>query len=198
VISATVDISESGVAVISRLSSLVQSPARLHQASGAAVTKELKAHFLQRNQEPNKMGWPSQNFFSKEGFRRTALVHADESSALVAVASPAMAHRLRGGTVRPKRAKFLAIPLTAQAYAAGSPREMQDLSYLPPRPGRAALLVQQKKAARGEKRGEIIPQFALVKSATHTADPRTLPERDTLVNAASTAVEGTLQRMVSK
>ena len=39
------------------------------------------------------------------------------------IASPEFAHKVRGGTITPKRGKFLALPLRAEAYAAGSPRE---------------------------------------------------------------------------
>ena len=91
--------------------------------AGKAIEVVTRKHFRTRNREPNKRGWPRQNFWEKEGARHTALTEIAETSAKVVVASPAIAHKARGGQVKARRGEALAIPLTARAYAAGSPRE---------------------------------------------------------------------------
>lgn len=63
-----------------------------------------------------------------------------------------------GGVVRPKRGKFLAIPLTREAVTAGSPRRFRK--ELSPRFGaRGGVLVEEK--ARGD-----VAHYALVRSVT--------------------------------
>lgn len=101
------------------------SPARIVAAGAGGVARLQRSHFQTRNSEGNAKGWPSSNFFTREGVRRTSVDRASitPTSAEVVVASRQMAFRARGGTVTPKRGRYLALPATAEAYRAGSPRE---------------------------------------------------------------------------
>ena len=58
---------------------------------GKTLEKEVRGHFRRRDAEPNKRGWPKQNFWQKEGAQNTALTEFDETSAKVVVASAAIA-----------------------------------------------------------------------------------------------------------
>lgn len=85
----------------------------------------------------------------------TARAEQSASGVAIALSNNRVQARLHneGGTVTPKRAKYLAVPLTDTARKAGSPRQM----VLFPRfrkGGRAGVLVDKKGVA----------QFALVKS----------------------------------
>ena len=73
-----------------------------------------------------------------------------------------------GATIKPKKANgYLAIPLTREAEAAGSPREFNDLRFV--RASKGKLLMVRDKKKRGGKTGSEA-MFLLVKSIT-------LPER---------------------
>ena len=94
----------------------------------------------------------------------------DRSVPLAAVGvpanSPAAAHaRIQntGGTILPKNAKALAIPISAEAKKYTSPRAMQGLDLIP-RPGKPSLLVRQL-TKRGALKGFEL-HWVLVSSVT--------------------------------
>lgn len=93
----------------------------------------------------------------------------DRSALLVAVGvpqnSPAAVYagiQDRGGLITPKKAKALAVPLTAEAARYESPRQMDGLTLLP-RPGRPPLLVRMlKRPGKGGR--TFIAEWVLVPS----------------------------------
>ncbi|MDR3229468.1 MAG: hypothetical protein LBT53_08695 [Puniceicoccales bacterium] len=88
---------------------------------GKATEIELRRWFAQRNQEPNANGWPKGHFWARIR-RATAFVGADNNTAVVSIADPAFAHKLTGGTIRPRAGrKNIAIPLTPEAKKTGNP-----------------------------------------------------------------------------
>jgi len=91
-------------------------------AAGAAEYKRLwRARFDALDAAGNKKGFPPKNFWIKEGKLKTDVADLTADMARVTCDSRAVAMRSAGGTVRPRAAKALAIPLTPQAYAAGWP-----------------------------------------------------------------------------
>lgn len=103
---------------------LLLRPRGLVSAATAGVSRVVKDHFTNRDREPNKMGWPNSGIFAREGARKTSVDPAaiTDVQGEVVVASPIMAFKERGGTITPKRGRYLAIPATAEAYRGGSPR----------------------------------------------------------------------------
>lgn len=80
-----------------------------------------RRHFAAREAEGNKQGWPQRHFWNREVARY--LKHSYTSTeAVITIASPAYMHKVHGGKITPKRGRALAIPQSARAYAAGSPR----------------------------------------------------------------------------
>lgn len=71
----------------------------------------------------------------------------------------------KGGTVKPKRAKYLAIPLTVEAVRAGSPRNMSGLIFIPKKGGGKGGTMAAVKDGRRTN------HFALVSSVTVPARP---------------------------
>ena len=136
---------------------------------GKALERDLRDHFRTLEGRGNEKGWPSKHFFIREGADKTAMTEYSAAHAVVGIASAAMAHRLRGGTVRPKRGKHLAIPLTEEAYKKGSPREWDDRTALF-RPKGTHILARKLDGDRLEA------MYALVESVTHRARPETLPD----------------------
>lgn len=102
---------------------LLLRPRGLVSAATVGVGRVVRQHFVTRDAEPNKMGWPNSGFFAREGARKTSVDREaiTDTRGEVVVASPAMAFRIQGGTITPKRGRYLAIPATAEAYRGGSP-----------------------------------------------------------------------------
>lgn len=191
----TIRISDQTSPVLLHLTQMLGRPRPITEAVAQATVVELQRHFLARNQEPNKRGWPSQNFWTREGRNKTAVADLQDSRAEVAVGSPAIAHKLTGGTIKPKRGKYLAIPITAEAYKAGSPREggMSGLVFAGGYQGRTAFL-----GRRDGQFGSLTRHYLLVRSVTHAPDPRTLPEPQTLATAAEKAARTALRVILAQ
>ncbi|MCS6898068.1 MAG: hypothetical protein NZM29_08860 [Nitrospira sp.] len=155
--------------VMSTLASTRPLMARL----GKRLEIELKAHFEALNRRPNKRGWPKKNFWAQIR-RSTALAEVQERVATVAISDPRFALQYYGGTVTPKRGRALAIPLTAAAYVAGSPREgaTPKLFVLKSRSGRGVFLAEADRFARS---GTVRLWYALRASARVPANPEALP-----------------------
>jgi len=94
---------------------------------------------------------------------RVGIVGGKADSDILAIAH---AHEY-GATIKPKKGKYLAIPLTKDAQAAGSPRAFSDLRFVNAKNGK--LLMVRDKKKRGGKT-ESVAMYLLVKSVT-------LPER---------------------
>jgi len=94
---------------------------RLLEAGAAEYKRLWRARFDELDAKGNKKGFPSGHFWIEEGKRKTDVAEIGEAGARVTCDSRAVAMRASGGTVRPRSAKALAIPLTPQAYAAGWP-----------------------------------------------------------------------------
>lgn len=181
---------------INELLKRTQRPRAMLAACAQELANSLKAHFLERNLRPNQNGWPSGNFWAKEGVQKTAVTSVTDRSATVTVASPAIAFRLRGGTIRPKRGRALALPATAAAAKAGSPRELDDnfLTFQPVR-GKGKLigiLVTREHTKlvwgkKGVRKGKTVAGgqlwYYLVSSTDHEADPTVLPKQADLADA---------------
>ncbi len=98
----------------------------------------------------------------------TEVTSGGPSKATSEVLAIAHAHEY-GATIKPKNKKYLAIPLTKEAEAAGSPTVFSDLRFVHAKGGNL-LMVRDKKKGRGKGETESEALFLLVKSVT-------LPER---------------------
>jgi hypothetical protein len=116
----------------------------------------------------------------------TALTEVTEHQATVSIASPAFAQKLYGGTITPKRGKFLAIPATQEAYAAGSPREGGIPGLFRPK-GRRFLMNPEGRV-----------EYWLVPSVTQAKDPRALPDMDAVGDRLAGEAEAWVAREVRK
>ncbi len=92
-----------------------------------------------------------------------------------------------GATIKPKEKKYLAIPLTKEAEAAGSPTVFSDLRFVNAKGGNL-LMVRDKKKGKGETKSEAM--FLLVKSVT-------LPERS-FIRASFDADQDKIEGIVAK
>lgn len=145
----------------------------LHAVLGKRAELELRDHFIARGDEPNRNGWPKQNFW-QDIAKATALYDADEDRALVIIADGRFNQKYYGGTITPKEAKNLALPAIAAAY--GESPLQHDLTPLFRRVNGEARAI-----ALQDRSGTI--WFWLVRSVTQEADEEALPDEDQFVAA---------------
>ena len=170
---------------LARLASKLKNRKPLMARMGGELNKLLRAHFIRRDKEGNKKGWPRSHFWKKVVHDATAVARVTETTATVRVASYEFAHKVKGGNIRPKRKRALAIPLTAKAAKAGSPRlwkiRFPDNPLFRPK-GWDMLF-----AAKGKK--SVIAHYLLRNKVKQFADPRAMPDmkrvRARLVEVAS-------------
>lgn len=180
-----------------RVQALFANPAvarRRMQAIGKRVEVDLRKHFDRKNSEGNRRGWVRSNFWSRVVKRGTSFTGATENEATVTIASREFVHKLRGGTVRAKSGKMLAIPLRSQAKAAGSPKEWStpgdgQLTFIRTKKG-AFLFRNRGFRGRGGIKGQRLEAwYKLVASVRHMADPTALPEEGVLSAAVADQAE---------
>src|SRR6185503_8329142 len=78
---------------------------------GKRLEVTLRQHFRVRGQRPNKRGWPKQHFWDRRIRNATALSSVTDRTATVTIADPAFNAHYFGGTIVPKEAQNLAIPM---------------------------------------------------------------------------------------
>lgn len=171
-------------AVLGRL----RSAAFARRATALAVglgARRMREHFRKLNGSRS----PNSNFYAREGAQKTlAEVDEDGGGGAVVVESYLIAHKLRGGTVRPVKARALAIPLTPWARRQGSPgKGIQGVFLAKTKSGNALLM-------RSTGDGKAEPAWVLKKSVRHRPRPETIPPlsefaEDAAVAAAEIAAE---------
>lgn len=182
---------------IARILAEAKKPRVLYQAGAKAVQKEIVTHLRNLESRGNIKGWPSQHFFARGATsveKNVGVARLDDRGAVITIADPRFVHRITGGTVTPKRAQFIAIPLTAEAYAVsgkGSLRESMPGLKVVKLP-RGLFLVKElseKTSGRGGvDRIRIVLLFKLVKSVTHNPHPDEMPNLDKLSEVAASAM----------
>lgn len=178
----------------------------LMAAVAGEVRRGLQDHFEKKNSEGNKNGWPSAGFWA-DMRRATSITSVSETAATVTVADERLNLKIYGGLVTPKRGKMLAIPMSAEAYAAGSPREMgEDLVvkrlgpalFLARAPQQAISYKRTKsgtKISRGRETFEEL-MYRLVPSANVPRDPNALPDEPSMQRRVDKASQEFLARTV--
>jgi len=98
--------------------------------------------------------------------------------AYVSIDHEGIALRLFGGTVKPRKGKYLTIPVDDSAVGKRV-GEFDDLTWIINRRKGTGVVLQQ---------GRVL--YALTKSTTHKADPTVLPTTDKLQEAVTKALDG--------
>lgn len=179
------------------------------EAGAKAVQVHLSKHLRRLQARGNRHGWPPRKFFAGRADsveKRVGVASITDTKAVVTVADLRFVHYLKGGTVRPKRARMLAIPLTAEAYALGGQGTLRESApglevrkfakglYLG-RPSKEKVKRQVGVGPRGGKKFEqaererFVILFRLVRSVTHKAHPADEPKPDELGAVAAKAMQ---------
>lgn len=199
---------------------------RIRSSAAQSVRNGLLDHFRARQDEGNERRWQSKGFWDSnradsvsKNMRRPRV---EGDATVIAIDSPALAHKISGGEVKPTGGRrYLAIPETQEAYLADSVRShlggrlafvyglYKDGSW---RPALAAKDNYVKRIARGKNAGsERLArrnekgnsgvgqvQFWLVRSVKHKPDPRALPEAEDLSEAAGDTARAELSLILEE
>lgn len=150
-----------------------------HQVVANAAASTIKDHLVELNtNRPNALGGKRSNFYSRSS--ESVAFDANKDQATVSVTQQGFALRYFGGTVKPVKAKALAIPARAEAYGIG-PRE-------PSVPELTPFYFKGKKAIGGLKDEQDRVWYWLLPETTHQADPSVLPPEADLLLAAQDAL----------
>lgn len=175
----TVQISGTSPYTLERIAVGLTDRRPLNAQVGNRGERELREHFRERNQEPNKRGWPKQDFWNRIR-KATALAGVDASGATIAISDPAITQKIHGGEIKPKEGKYLALPAIAEAYGK-SPRSFNNLEPMirwMNGERRAVALMERKSTdvkSRTESGGKVF--YWLVESVHQKKDERALPGR---------------------
>lgn len=176
---------------LARILQQVKRPQALMQAGAKAMQVGISQHLRTLQARGNLQGWPEQKFFAGKSTsveRNVGISEITNTRAVVTIADPRFVHRIEGGTVTPKRRKFLTIPLSALAYALsgkGSLRQSApDLRMIFTRKG--AWLVKERPSGSAGNRFDF--WFKLVKSVTHKPHPDEMPSTARLAALAEAAM----------
>jgi hypothetical protein len=159
---------------------------------GKGLAVDLKAHFAQRETDsPNKQNFPRQHWWAREVRAKTALRSVTDDTAVVGVASPQFAFRVRGGTIKPGPGKrFLAIPTRPEVYGVRPSAKTIPGLFFARSGNRAWLATREGKALR--------VYWRLVRSVTQAADPRALPPIADLQAALEARAQQELARILKQ
>lgn len=189
-----VTIEDGATPSLQRLIRRVTQRTPMMQAAGKAVEVVLHSHFDRRDAEGNKKGWPRKHFWSRVVRRATAFETATADEATVKIASREFRQKFYGGTITAGSGKFLAIPLTARAYAAGRPRNWSGEPLKVVRfPSGAVVLRERGFRDKDQSMQGGEAQYLLVKRVRQERDPRALPSETMMVRAARIAVRAHLE-----
>lgn len=168
-----------------KLLKLAERDGGLRAVMGRAGANELRKHFRKRNSRGNKLGGKRTNFWSRVAQSVNSPKHQGRDI-LVPINHPAIAQKVFGGTIRPTKAKNLAIPLVAEACGK-SPRVFDALTF-------AMTAGGTKLLGTKEAGGAIKALYVLKRSVNQRADPKALPKDAAVVRAVGKAAEIRLRR----
>ncbi len=137
---------------------------------GKAFERFYRRFFISKDKLPNKQGWPKSHFWSQRVATSTLLTKVTATDAEVTIGEPAFRTHFYGATIRPRKAKFLSIPLVPQAKGIYPSSGLITGLFLRRSSSGAAFLA--KRDGRN-----IVNYFILLKSVTIPRDPKAAPDR---------------------
>jgi len=144
----------------------------LLNAISYAGENTVREHLYAKDRQPNKMGAPKTHYYRQAGDSASGAVA--NSKVIITVKQLGIRQRYYGGTITPKRAKRLTIPLKAISRGKRA-SEFKDL-YV------------RGKALGRDTGGNFEALYALVKSVTQRPDKAVLPEAYKMLESANEAV----------
>ena len=168
-----------------RLLRMAATNGRLATVIGRAGANVLKKHFRDRNKTPNKLGGKRTNFWSRVA-ESVQSASSRPGAIVIPISHPAIAQKVFGGTITPKKRKYLATKTKATAAAAGPTRGKVKRA-------RAGLVFTMRGRTMFLALGDRL-MYVLKRSVTQDPDPLALPALETMVPAIEKAARIALRR----
>ncbi len=180
---------------------------RLFPIIGRSATNTIREHLFGLNAtRPNWLGGTRTNFYA--GAARSTQFQIVGDAVVVSINHVGIAQRYFGGTIRPKVAKFLTIPVHPRAY--GKRAREFDLELVFGRDGipyalatkaNLVTIIRQTKKGTvtrklGGRRGEIM--YRLVKQVTQKPDPTVLPHTELIETRVQRDIESYINRLIER
>jgi hypothetical protein len=180
---------------LNRLLAVTNRPRTVMQAAARGLRKTLVQHFAVRDRSPNKLGGKRTHFWA-EVAKATQVTSVEDRQAVVTIGDRRFSLHFHGGTVLPKAARSLTIPIHPEAYGkrAGEVQMATGMKVWIFRPkGRLQAFLAR---STGDDRIRLL--YVLKSSAHVPADPAALPPREAMEAAALAAAEGQVRADVRR
>lgn len=170
-------------------------PRSLLEAAARSVRRVVIRHFRARDKQGNALGGRRTHWWARVA-RSTHLGSVTDRQAIISISEPGIGLRVYGGTVTPKVARALTIPIHPEAYGrrAGAIESITGMKVwrFTPRKGGPTFL------ARSLGDDTIRLLYVLKRSATHAPDPNALPPDATMAGAAISAAQAQLRSEINR
>lgn len=174
-------------------------PTALLSILGREAGNRLKAHFRQKDRtEPNKLGGKRQHFWRQvTDSVQAPRISGKGDQVTVSITHPAIAQKVMGGPIRPKRVKFLTIPVTPDAYGrtARTFEAETGLKLFFLRVGKGSFTTPVLASARG---GGIQVEYILRTSVNQAPNPTALPAAEAMSMALLSRAEKYVARKLAE
>lgn len=183
--------SQQVVTKLTTLAGQLEKPEGLAKAVGREGVEQLRDHFLDRDQYPNRLGGDRTNYWRgvADSVNGQPVLLDNGRTVKLTVSHPTFAQKVKGGTITAKRTKALTIPVTAEAYG-------QRASTLEHEKGINLFVIHQKGESAGfgllaakDASGHVTVHYLLRRSVTQRPDHRALPDQATFTLALLAAAE---------
>ncbi|MDR2429583.1 MAG: hypothetical protein LBD14_01550 [Puniceicoccales bacterium] len=199
-----IDITDTATPKLQKLIGTLTQRQPLMERLGRAFEAQLRDHFLAKNQEPNKRGWPKQNLWARVR-RATAFSSATNDTATVTITDPAFRDKIAPAGTYTKSSGLYAIPLRREA-AGITPRSKLIPGFFMLRAHGKLFLATREAPAAGRKRatrGKAAPQarprltlyYILSKTRRHSPDPTALPPREEIIETLTRRTQAYLSNI---
>lgn len=158
----------------------VRNPQGMLRTVAKRAEDRFREHFRNRDANtPNRLGGERKHFWKAvENSVSTEVFDAD-GVVILAVSHPHFAQKVFGGVIQVKQAKYLTIPVTAEAYGKTTAEFEAEtglqLFFLPTRKGGGGALASRVKGARDVK-----VHYVLKSSVYQQRDEAALPDRESM------------------
>lgn len=176
-----------------RLALAVARPRALLAAGGRAMANFLKRHFRALDaSHPNKMGGTRQHVMAQIG-RSVQNPVLTDTAVTVAVSDERYAHLVYGGVITAKRFKYLAIPVSVEAYGRRASVLEHELGI------KLHPLGHEGRGVLAEKLpgGQIKVHYVLKRSVNQNPFPGAVPNMDEFYGDAMKHVRAAAQRQLN-
>jgi hypothetical protein len=170
-----------------------KNPRRIMAAAAGGIANLFRKHLRMLNRtHPNKLGGKRTHMWN-EFARSVNIPQLTDTSATISISDPRAQHKHTGGTIRAKRTKMLAIPVTAEAYG-------RRPSVFEGETGIKLFVLRGENSAAlaGATEGGVKVFFALKASVTQGPDPKEgiLPPEDEIKTVALAKAQEALARQL--